>query len=117
MGQWRLSETRGAGSMADGLIAWRVAARRRGRAEPRRAQIGGGRLKNVVVFGVDYMHMPQIGHQRHALAGVAGRRRGHPRANFDGPDIEEHHGFHAHRLNHVEKGVEFDACGGAFKRR
>ncbi|MDP7382258.1 MAG: hypothetical protein QGF33_12965 [Alphaproteobacteria bacterium] len=61
--------------------------------------------------------MPQIGHQRHALAGVAGRRRGHPRTNFDGPDIEEHRGFHAHRLNHVEKGVEFNACGRAFKRR
>ena len=117
MGQWRLSETRGAGVMADGLIAWRVAARRRARAEPRRAQIGVGRLKNVVVFGVDYMHMPQIGHQRHALASVAGRRRGHPRANFDGPDIEEHHGFHAHRLNHVEKGVEFNAFSGAFKKR
>ena len=117
MGQWRLSETRGAGVMADGLTAWLLAARRRGRAEPRRAQIGVGRLKNVVVFGVDYMHMPQIGHQRHALASVAGRRRGHLRADFDDPDIEEHHGFHAHRLNHVETGVEFNAFSGAFKKR
>ena len=117
MGQWRLSETRGAGVMVDGLIAWRVAARRQGRAEPRRAQIGGGRLKNVVVFGVDYMHMPQIGHHRHALAGVAGRRRAHPRADFDRADVEEHHRFHAHPLDHIEKGVEITACGGAFKRR
>ena len=117
MGQWRLSETRGAGAPVDGLTAWPVAARLRARAAPRRAQIGVGRLKNVVAFGVDYMHMPQIGHQRHALAGVAGCRRGHPHANFDGPDIEEHHGFHAHRLNHVEKGVEFNAFSGAFKKR
>ncbi|MEC8585347.1 MAG: hypothetical protein VXY81_12215 [Pseudomonadota bacterium] len=97
--------------MADSLIAWRVAARRRARADRRRS------AKERCRFRVDYMHMPQIGHQRHALASVAGRRRGHPRANFDGPDIEEHHGFHAHRLNHVEKGVKLNACGGAFKRR
>ncbi|MED5518441.1 MAG: hypothetical protein VX612_06920, partial [Pseudomonadota bacterium] len=68
-------------------------------------------------FRVDYMHMPQIGHQRHALTGVAGRRRGHPRSDFDRADVEEHHRFHAHPLDNIEKGVEFDACGGAFKRR
>ena len=103
MGQWRLSETRGAGAMADGLIAWRVAARRRGRAEPRRAQIGVGRLRNVVVFGVDYMHMPQIGHQRHALASVASPHQGHPRANINGPAIEEHQKIQNKDHNHCSE--------------
>jgi len=59
--------------------------------------------KHQLGFGIDQMHVGQVGVEPHGLPGCGNTRRLASRTNFDAVDAEEHHRFHAHRLDHIER--------------
>src|SRR5580693_3889946 len=88
--------------------ATKIAATRRSRASAliNIEENSRGRSDHRVGLRIDQVHVAELGHEPHALAGAGGRGRVHPAAHLDAVHQEIDHGLHAHWLDYVERDVE-----------